>query len=439
MSTTAQEGSATGVEPSTQPGTPQTNPALRGPILLATDGAGKSAAAAVAARLLARQLNVPFEVVSVLPLQMSYGDAFGGVPMYLPEVDDVRREAQTAAVLEYVARSAAGGIPPVHVRFGGIADEIAVVAQERNATLVVVGAAPHQRVNRIIAGERAVHVLRASNVPVLSVPPGFAALPQRVVVAVDFSPASVRAAQAALLLVAPGGTLTLLHVISPFLGDAPLRDVRGGDPADAVQSLFGRLRDELRAYVPQDVSIETLTRTGDDIDGILAGAAAADADLIAVGTHGPRLVERFLIGSVASSILHAAPQTVLAAPPPPAAEALALWLRMTGNATSDAPRSWIGALDDFTRRNKGRRVTVEVDDPELGAQMLGRGALIGVTYDPHDQRVEIMVGHARSTRRHLMHSIANVESIAMTTESRSGNEALELRHGGGHTLVMVVA
>jgi nucleotide-binding universal stress UspA family protein len=291
--------------------------------------------------------------------------------------------------------------------------------------------------NRIIGGERAVHTLRSSSVPVVSVPPGFAALPRSVVVAVDFSPASVRAAQTALLLLPPGGTLSLLHVIPPLLGDAPLRDAEGRDPADAVQSMFGRLRDELRPYAPPDVTIETLVRTDDDIDGILAGAAAVGADVIAVGTHGPRLVERLFVGSVASSVLHSATQTVLAAPPPSAAEALDLWLRITRTATSDAPLEWAGALDEFTRRNKGRRVAVEVDDPELGAQMLGRGALVGVTYDPNDQRVEIMLGDAHRARRHLMHSIPRVESIAMTTEDRSGNEALELRHGGGHTLVLV--
>jgi nucleotide-binding universal stress UspA family protein len=322
MSATVPEGPPAGTGPSTQPGTPPANPALRGPILLATDGAGKSGAAAIAARLLAHHLNVPLEVVSVLPLQMPYGAALGGTPIYLPEVDDVRREVRTAAVLEYVTKFWEGDVPPVHLRFGSIADEIAYVAQERNATLIVVGAAPHRRLNRIIGGEQAVHILRASSVPVLSVPPGFAALPQRIVAAVDFSPASVRAAQAALLLLPPGGTLALLHVIPPLLGDAPLRDAEGRDPADAVQSMFGRLRDELRAYVPADVTIETLVRTDDDTDGILAGAAAVDADLIAVGTHGPRLVERIFVGSVASSILHAAPQTVLAVPPPPAAESV---------------------------------------------------------------------------------------------------------------------
>ena len=91
MSTTIQEGPLAGVGLSPQPGTPSANPALHGPILLATDGASKSGAAAIAARLLARHLNVPLEVVSVLPLQLPYGDALGGAPMYLPEVDDVQR------------------------------------------------------------------------------------------------------------------------------------------------------------------------------------------------------------------------------------------------------------------------------------------------------------------------------------------------------------
>ena len=178
-------------------------------------------------------------------------------------------------------------------------------------------------------------MLRSSSVPVLSVAPGLDALPRRVVVAVDFSAASVRAAQTALLLIQPGGTLTLVHVIPPALGDAPLRDADGRDPADSVQMLFDRLCDELRPYLPAGVTIETLVTTDVDIDGILAAAGQVDADLIAVGTHGPRLLERIFLGSVASSVLHTAPQTVLAAPPPPAGEALDLWRRITHTATTE--------------------------------------------------------------------------------------------------------
>ena len=414
------------------------NPALNGPILLATDGTSQSGAAVVAARLLTEQLGIPLEVVTVLEPDLAYGVALGGTPLYLPDVDEARRAQRMSQVLEYVARfSADAPTPTLHVRFGAIAEEIADVALARSATMVVVGSAPHQRVNRMIAGERAVHVLRGAPCPVLSVPPGFSALPRNVLVAVDFAPASVHAAQVALLLLANGGTLTLLHMLSPLLGDAPLRDAAGRDPTDAVQTLFERVRNELRPYVPDDVTIETRVRTGDDADCIVRCATHIGADLVAVGTHGPRLIERVLLGSVASSVVHNAAQTVLAVPPPTSTEALELWLHITGTATSAKPNEWTDALNDFTRRNAGRRATIEVDDPEIGAQMLGRGALVGVTYDPHDRRVEIIVGDGRHVRRHLMHSIPKVESIAMTTDEHSASETLELRHGRGHTLVLI--
>jgi nucleotide-binding universal stress UspA family protein len=441
MSPTVSAEPRTGVDVEARHRAVLRNPALHGPILLATDGTSQSGAAVIAARLLAEQLGVPVEVVTVLEPDLAYGVALGGTPLYLPEVDAARRAKRVAAVLEYVARfsgDVADVAPPtMHVRFGAIAEEIADVARERSATLVVVGAAPHQRVNRMIAGERAVHVLRASPVPVLSVPPGFSALPRNILVAVDFAPASVHAAQVALLLLANGGTLTLLHMLSPLLGDAPLRDAKGHDPAVAIQTLFERVRDELRPYAPDHVTIETRVRTGDDVDGIVACATGIGADLVVVGTHGPRLFERVFLGSVASSVVHTAAQAVLAVPPPSSTEALELWLRITGTATSAEPREWSDALNDFTRRNAGRRTTIEVDDPEIGAQMLGRGALMGVTYDPHDRRVEIMVGDAHRTRRHLMHSIPKVESIAMTADDRGATEALELRHGRGHTLVLI--
>src|SRR3954469_6711280 len=80
------------------------NPALNGPILLATDGTSQSGAAVVAARLLAEQSGVPLEVVTVLEPDLAYGVALGGTPLYLPDVDDARRARRMAEVLEYVAR-----------------------------------------------------------------------------------------------------------------------------------------------------------------------------------------------------------------------------------------------------------------------------------------------------------------------------------------------
>jgi len=416
------------------------NPARRGPILLACDGTGQSRAPVIVARLIADRLGVPLEVVTVLEPQVLYGVALGAgaAPMFMPEVEEARRTNRAAAVQNYIARFSGGTSPvPMHVRFGGIAEEVGAIARERGATLVVVGAAPHQRVNRMVAGERAVQVLRSSSVPVLSVPPGITELPRQILVAVDFAPASVRAAQAALLLLADGGTLTLLHVLSPVLSDAPLRDTTGRDPATTVHTMFDRLRNELRPYVPSGLTIETRVTIEDPIDGIFTAATATHADLIAVGTHGPRFLERLFVGSVASSIAHAAEQPVLAAPSPPPAEALEFWLRVAGTASTARPGDWAEALDGFTRRNVGHRAAVEVEAPSVGAQMLGRGyALSGVTYDPHDKRVEIMLIDASDARRHLMHSVPGVDSVAMTVDDH-GHEVLELSHGRGHTLVLV--
>lgn len=438
MSPTLSDAPRTGVELEPFHRTVALNPAFHGPILLATDGTSQSGAPVLAAHLLADHLGVPFEVVTVLEPETAYGVMLGGTPIYMPEVEDARRKARVDGVLAYVSRFSGGAVlPSIHVRFGSIAEEIAEVARDRSATMIIVGAAPHQRVNRMVAGQRAVQVLRASRVPVLSVPPGFETLPRNILAAIDFSPASIRAAQTGLLFLGNGGTLTLLHVLSPLLGDAPLRDIAGRTPTDTVQALFARARSELQPYVPDHVTIETRVRIDDDADGIVHCANSIDADLVVVGTHGPRLLERVFLGSVASSVVHSAAQAVLAVPPPSSAEALELWLRITGTATSSEPREWTEALNDFTRRNAGRLATIEVDDPEIGAQMLGRGALMGVTYDRHDRRVEIMVGDAHRARRHLMHSIPRVESVAMTADPQGSLEALELRHGRGHTLVLI--
>ena len=225
MSTTLQDMPRDAAAVGFQPGTPTKNPALRGPILLATDGLGQSGAPVMAARALAARLHLPLEVVAVLEPELVYGVALGGTPLYVPEVEEARRANLLESVQKYIGRFSAGApAPTVHLGFGGIADTIARVARERAATLIVVGAAPHQRVNRFIAGERAVHVLRSATVPVLSVPPGMTTAPINIVVAIDFSPASVRAAQVALALLPDGGTLTLLHILPPLLGDSPLRE-----------------------------------------------------------------------------------------------------------------------------------------------------------------------------------------------------------------------
>ena len=103
-------------------------------------------------------------------------------------------------------------------------------------------------------------------------------------------------------------------------------------------------------------------------------------------------------------------------------------------------RRLVEVHDAFRRppvRGRMRGLTVEIDDPAIGAQVLARGSFAGVTYDSHDQRVEIMIGDASEARHHVMHSVPGVESVALTVNESPAREVLELRHGHGHTLVLI--
>ena len=114
---------------------------------------------------------------------------------------------------------------------------------------------------------------------------------------------------------------------------------------------------------------------------------------------------------------------------------------MTGTELASLPqrvalRDWAVRLEEFTKRNAGRRVTVEVDDPELGAQAQEHDyPLLGVAYDHRDARVEIMLGELGYDGRHLTRSIGDVSSIDVLTDDQDRDLALRVQHGAGQTLL----
>jgi nucleotide-binding universal stress UspA family protein len=411
----------------------------RGPVVLATDGTSRSGSAVVAAQLIADHLDVPLEVVSVLEATPAYV----AVPEFVipsdPAIDEGRRDDCETMVTDYVSRFGGGAAPPqVHVRFGGIAAELSRFAREDSATLIVMGSAPHRRFRHVVSGDRAAQVLHSARCPVLSVPPTFSELPRVAVVAVDFSPASVAAARAALLVVRDGGVVVLTHVLTPLMRAPVLSDPNADETAADVHELFDRLREELGPSTRRGVKLETRLITDDPINGILSSADHLDADLIAVGTHGQGAIARFLLGSVAESVLHRSERTVLACPPPPPAEALELSRRITGVARSSREQEWAATLDTFTRRNAGRSVMLEVDDPDTGARVTSHGyALMGVTYEPQARRVEIMLGDKGRPFHHLTRSVVHPDGITMTETPGGGGETLDIQHGRGHTVAVV--
>jgi hypothetical protein len=93
-------------------------------------------------------------------------------------------------------------------------------------------------------------------------------------------------------------------------------------------------------------------------------------------------------------------------------------------------------LDAFSRRNIGRRGTLEVDDPEIGAQAQEFDyPLRGATYDSHDQRVTLMFGELGWGAPHLTRGIAGASAVDILQDERGRDLALRVAHGDGQTLL----
>ena len=135
---------------------------------------------------------------------------------------------------------------------------------------------------------------------------------QRILVPVDFSDGSKAALAAAdAMAKSAGASLTLLHV-HPMTVVSVLDYTYAEPPelvAEAVQAITERL-DKWAAELDSDASkVKTEVRTGQPATEILD--AAADHDLIIMGTHGRSGVDRFLMGSVAERVVRGAKCSVL--------------------------------------------------------------------------------------------------------------------------------
>ncbi len=425
------------------------DPPVRGPVLLASAGAGRTDATFHLAGALAERLGVGVEIGGVLEPNpvLLLGDQRA---LYPPDFESIQREAMKRAIerrVRALGRDAERW--PLAIFYGDPARTITRVARERDSTMIVVGLGRQDPVGRIASGERALRIVRAADRPVLAVSSDAVALPKTAVVGMDFSPASVRAARAALLMLADDGLLVLVHVrpvidllplyatieLSPKRYERLLTEWRETSDTETA-TLFTRVREELQPYVRAGTRIETQSRSGMALEQLLAVADEHDAQMIAVGTHGPGVLERFFVGSVATEVLRHARRTVLVAPTPNPAEVSRIELRFYGTADFVRAGDWALTLDKFSARNDGRRVRLEVDDPDIGAQVQQAGfALLGVTYDHHDERIEVMLGDPRDRTRHLTRSIPHVDDVSIVALPNGPEHALRILSGRSQTLV----
>lgn len=108
------------------------------------------------------------------------------------------------------------------------------------------------------------------------------------------------------------GEVRILHVLQPISLSAPPQMAAGYAPE--LEALAKPAKDLLAraAKILNDAGFktETLLREGDVRETILDTAQEWKADLIVMGSHGHRGARRFLLGSVAESVVRHAPCSV---------------------------------------------------------------------------------------------------------------------------------
>ena len=219
---------------------------------------------------------------------------YGGDPtaaLNILEVDE--REILDAAV----ARAREAGVPATPIAVDGATSEkIVQVARDRHADAIVMGTSGRRGIERLVAGSIAEGVLRTASVPVFVIHEGYTpeagrAPFQRILVAVDDSISAAAATRFAIDLAAVGGAgIVFCHVV--------------GEKEESSSTF--EIAQKLAAE--RGVESATLTVHGrDTAEIIIASAEASRADLIALGTHGRRGLDRFILGSVAEGVVRNSP------------------------------------------------------------------------------------------------------------------------------------
>jgi len=238
-----------------------------------------------------------------------------GIPTPIP-LDRLRPEIHEP--LERDLRAWAGDLPgegettfTVSPGLGRVDAQLAQLAAEAKADLLVVGTHQRAGVARLWQGSVSRGVLHHASCSVACVPRGEIAededgIPtfRRLLVPTDFSPLAHRAISVGYGLVAPGGIVHLLHVVTRKPGE---------DDPDPTE--------RLRALVPHGAAARGITtefevaKEEDACNGIWHAAGRLGVDAICMATHGRSGASRIVFGSQAQEVVQRARQPAVLVPP----------------------------------------------------------------------------------------------------------------------------
>jgi nucleotide-binding universal stress UspA family protein len=226
---------------------------------------------------------------------------------HLPQPDPTRRLRERAA-----RAGCDDAVDRVDVIQGPVSAVVVRTAIDRQARVVVVGTGRHGRVSRVIYGERALEIVGAAAGPVLVVPRTTRLPFTRAIVAVDFSVATLRAATAAVEMLAPGGRVTLVHVETTLPPEECAQGRWNDGDARRSREMLARFADALRES--PGIEVDTALLYGAVADTIATLANDLGADLVCCGRGRHSLAERIMAGSVSSALVRRSAGAVLVVP-----------------------------------------------------------------------------------------------------------------------------
>lgn len=276
-------------------------------------------AVALAARLACERRGRLFlaHAVNWLPLVAEVVST-GAVIDPNPMIEGLKQ--QGLELLEQAAQIAqrAGSEAERRMAEGEAAQALVKLAGELACGLIVMGTHGRRGLGRQFIGSTTEAVLRGSTIPVLTVRPGMRMEGEgrrcfeRILVGIDDSEPSDAALKTALQVPAlERCSITFVSVIDT---DSVI-GARGYSHVAAHEELYQQAKSvvdaALAAARAASIAVEGEVLEGRIGDELLAVARERKADLIVLGSHGRRGLQRFFLGSVAEGIVRSAPVPVL--------------------------------------------------------------------------------------------------------------------------------
>jgi len=282
-----------------------------GPILVATDGTALAEPAFRAASAISAKSSVDVQVIVVmepLPVLLPQPSLIAAPLVASPALLDTVRNR---AVTQMRESAPEGSNWQVEVEYGRPSAEIAKKARDRNAQLIVMGLVHHGLVDRLLDGDTALEVVRQSRTPVLLASASLKTLATRAVFAVDFSAQSIQAARVGLRILSDGSEVILAHV-APMLTVFDGTGIWEEEYEQAATKELGKFAEALSA--PAGIRVEQVMLRGSPAWALLSLSDRTKADLIVAGTRGAGLMQRLLLGSVATRLMRHSTRSLLIVP-----------------------------------------------------------------------------------------------------------------------------